>query len=232
MLSALENTFFVISGTRNDTGQPAGDIWAYSFRTGSWSPLYFDGPARDLGEIDYPAVAGDWFYFTAWRKGDGGLIHREIDRSDGLSDLQPFLVGTYDEQDCSPAYANDYFGLLKGLHPIDLYSYQDIEIWAAPYVTDPSQLQPFKLGDYNLHNGGAPPLYGGWGHLLVGTCTAPSCLVLQRDVWNIKNRTVKHYVLDSSYDSGFVWGVTHNYVYNGLRKRGAYYAFLVRLAVE
>ena len=80
--------------------------------------------------------------------------------------------------------------------------------------------------------GGPPDLYGGWGRLVVPTCTTESCAVGRRDVWNIATRTVKRYVMDPSFDCGFVWGVTHKYAYNGMAKIGAPYSTLVRFAVE
>ncbi len=216
-------------------------LWIWEWIGGQYSSMsavdgsgfqQFTAPLGDIKEIDKPAVAGDEFFFTTWRVGDGGQLMREIDRSDGLSDLQPFLVGTYDAQWCSPAYANNYLGFLKGLHPPDVYSYKDIEIWAAPYVTDPAKLQPKKLGDHNLHDIGAASTFGGWGHMAVPTFTDASHQTVQLDVWNLESGTVKHYVGDPSFGRESIYGVTRKYVYAGLAKKSIATATLCRLAVE
>ncbi len=216
-------------------------LWVWEWSGGQYSSMsnvdgsgfqQFASDVNGIGEIDPPAVAGDQFYFTVWRSQDGGPVMREIDRSDGLSDVEPFLVGTYDEQVFAPAYANSYFGFIKGLHPVDFYTFKDLEIWAAPYVTDPAKLQPFKLADYNLHNTALGPTFGGWGHWVVPTCPTQDCQTGQLDVWNIAAHTAKHYVIDPAFETKAVYGVTRKYVYAGIAQKGYAYATLTRLDVE
>ncbi len=217
------------------------NLWVWKWIGGQFSSMsnvdgsgfqQFASDVNGIGEIDDPAVAGDQFYFTVWRSQDGGPVMREIDRSDGLSDVEPFLVGTYDEQVFAPAYANSYFGFIKGLHPVDFYTFKDLEIWAAPYVTDLAKLQPFKLADYNLHNTAVTKTSGGWGHLVVPTCASQDCTNTQLDVWNVQARTVKHYPLDTGLKTYAIYGVSRTHVYAAIAPKGSGYMNLVRLAVE
>ena len=123
-----------------------------------------------------------------------------IGRSDGIGPLDRFLSGADGSWVGVPMFAHSHIGWLKGLNPQDLKLFEAVELWASPYAEDPSQLEPYKVGDLVAKSWSW--VGAGWGRYV--TSGKPE-LPVQHEllVWDLAAKSSRSIVLppDRYYDA-------------------------------
>jgi hypothetical protein len=119
---------------------------------------------------------------------------------------------------------------MKGVGRTGPYTYDHAEIWATPYSTNPSDLNPELVGGYAYTAMG--PLVGGWGRLATVEGVAGGT---QKNVaiWSIATKSAKRYALPEDHFPNVLMGVTRTHFLLGAEKPSkATDSFLMRFNVE
>ncbi len=179
-------------------------------------------------EYSGPATTGALFLAEEFTLDDGGGIHARIAYSDGVSPTQAYLVPNDPNDDYGePAFAHTHVGFMKGIGRKGLNLYDSVEIWATPYSTNPSELQPEKVGAFPYTS--TSYLVGGWGHLGTGTKIPPND-ELGLAVWSIAKKSALTYEVPKDRFQELL-GVSHTHLWVGGRVGGDD-PYLMRFKVE
>lgn len=208
---------------------PADRLSTVSAKDGSGFQIFakvaLEGPAVAYSGM---TTTGPLFLAQELALEDGGQAQGRIAYSDGVAPMKPYLTPADPSDDYGfPAFANSHVGFMKGIGRKGLNSYDSVQIWATPYATNPSELNPELIGAYAYANMGL--LVGGWGHL--ATIEGEPGGTLNLAIWSISKKSVRRYPLPADHYPDPMLGVSRTHLWDGGRVGGAD-PYLMRFKVE
>lgn len=180
-------------------------------------------------EYSDPTTTGPLFLAEEFDQRDSGHVQGIIAYSDGVVPMKPYLVPPDPDNDYGePAFANSDIGFMKGIHQTGVNDYDSVEIWAAPYNADPTQLQPELVGPFPGTS--MDFLVGGWGRL--GTVEGPIGGPFKVTIWNIATKTARRYPLPADHFPNPMLGVTRTHFWLGGASLKGDDPYLMRFEVQ
>ena len=159
-----------------------------------------------------PTLTGKRFLFAETWTPDNLTVKSRISYTEGTSTPTPFLEPQDDSFYEDPTYAHSHLAWARGIGLKGAGLFDAVEIWASKYSDDPSQIQPYKVGDYALTTSVGYRRAGGFGRLAVLSGTGDQ-LLKEFVVWDLEQKTKRAITLPGGRRLTMFIGMTPTHVW-------------------